>query len=153
MSSTRPSFHSTLPWPSGRNLSAHRRSRWRSAALIAVVLWFSIGGLAHFVFTDIEARIVPPSLPWPRVIVLVSGAFELLGAAGMVWPRSRRLAAVGLLLLTVAVTPAHFYMLQHAELFDVPYWALLLRLPLQLGVLAAIAWSGGLLSRDSSRQG
>lgn len=117
------------------------------------MLWFSIGGLAHFVFTDIEARIVPPSLPWPRVIVLVSGAFELLGAAGMVWPRSRRLAAVGLLLLTVAVTPAHFYMLQHAELFDVPYWALLLRLPLQLGVLAAIAWSGGLLSRDSSRQG
>jgi uncharacterized membrane protein len=39
------------------------------------------------------------------------------------------------------VTPAHFYMLQRAELFDVPYWALVLRLPIQVALLALIAWS------------
>jgi uncharacterized membrane protein len=39
------------------------------------------------------------------------------------------------------VTPAHIYMLQRPELFAVPYWALVLRLPLQAALLALIAWS------------
>ena len=61
--------------------------------------------------TDAEMRIVPPLVPWPRAVVLVSGAFELLGAIGMLWPPARRFAAIGLMALTVAVTPAHVYML------------------------------------------
>jgi uncharacterized membrane protein len=32
-------------------------------------------------------------------------------------------------------------MLQQPELFAVPYWALVLRLPLQAGLLVLIAWS------------
>jgi uncharacterized membrane protein len=32
-------------------------------------------------------------------------------------------------------------MLQRPELFSVPYWALVLRLPLQAALLALIAWS------------
>ena len=35
----------------------------------------------------------------------------------------------------------HIYMLQRPELFDVPYCALLLRLPLQATLLALIAWT------------
>jgi uncharacterized membrane protein len=72
----------------------------------------------------------------------VSGVFELLGAAGLLWRPTRRAAGVGLFLLTLAVTPAHFYMLQKPELFaSVPYWALVVRLPVQVGLLALIAWS------------
>ena len=86
-------------------------------------------------------QIVPPWVPWPRAAVLVSGVLELLGAAGLLWPRSRRSAAWGLFALTMAVTPAHVYMLQQPELFaSVPYWALVARLPLQVGLLALIAW-------------
>jgi hypothetical protein len=32
-------------------------------------------------------------------------------------------------------------MMQHAEEFNVPYWVLVLRLPLQIALLALIAWS------------
>ena len=111
------------------------------AAVAFVFLWFFLGGIAHFVFTDAEMRIVPPYVPWPRGAVLVSGAFELLGAVGLLWPPTRRNAAWGLFALTLAVTPAHFYMLQQSELFpSVPYWALVLRLPLQVALLALIAW-------------
>lgn len=111
------------------------------AAVAFVFLWFFLGGIAHFVFTDAEMRIVPPYIPWPRGAVLVSGAFELLGAVGLLWPLTRRTAAWGLFVLTLAVTPAHFYMLQQPELFpSVPYWALVLRLPLQVVLLALIAW-------------
>ena len=84
-------------------------------------------------------RIVPPYVPWPRAVVLVSGLFELLGAAGLLWRPTRRFAGLGLFALTILVTPAHLYMLQRPELFDVPYWALVLRLPLQVALLALIA--------------
>ena len=113
----------------------------RRVGLAVVFLWFLIGGLAHFVAPDLEVRIVPPWVPWPRAVVLVSGAFELLGAAGLVWQPTRRAAGIGLFILTLAVTPAHFYMLQRPDLFVVPYWALVLRLPLQAALLVLIAWS------------
>jgi uncharacterized membrane protein len=117
-------------------------SRWRVAGLVFVFLWFALGGVAHFVATEAEMRIVPPYIPWPRAAVLVSGVFELLGAAGLLWRPTRRAAGIGLFLLTLAVTPAHFYMLQRPELFaSVPYWALVVRLPVQVVLLALIAWS------------
>jgi uncharacterized membrane protein len=106
-----------------------------------VFLWFLIGGIAHFAKTDLEMTIVPPYIPSPRAVVLVSGVFELLGAVGLLIRRTRRAAGVGLFLLTIAVTPAHIYMLQHPELFGVPFWALVLRLPVQAALLCLIAWS------------
>ena len=117
-------------------------SQRRRAGLAFVFLWFLIGGIAHFALTDTEMRIVPPWLAWPRAAVLVSGVFELLGAAGLLWPPTRRAAGWGLIALTLAVTPAHFYMLQQPELFpSVPFWALIARLPLQVALLALIWWS------------
>lgn len=109
--------------------------------LVIVFLWFLIGGIAHFVATATEMRIVPPYIPWPRATVLVSGVFDLLGALGLLHPSTRRAAGVGLFALTMAVTPAHIYMLRRSDLFDVPYWALVLRLPLQAALLVLIAWS------------
>jgi uncharacterized membrane protein len=91
--------------------------------------------------------IVPPYVPWPHAVVLVSGILELLGAGGLLSRSTRRRAGLGLLLLTIAVTPANVYMLQHSDLFGLPYWILVLRLPMQVGLLALIAWSTGLSKR------
>ncbi len=113
----------------------------KRAGLAVVFLWFMIGGVAHFSMTEVEMRIVPPAIPWPRAAVLVSGAFELLGAIGILIPATRRAAGIGLLLLTIAVTPANVYMLRHAELFSAPRWALVARLPFQAALLALIVWS------------
>ena len=123
-------------------LQSEPSSKRRRVGLAIVFLWFLIGGIAHFALTETEMRIVPPWVPWPRAAVLVSGVFELLGAAGLLWQPTRRAAGWGLFALTLAVTPAHFYMLQRPELFpSVPYWALLVRLPLQVALLALIVWS------------
>ena len=116
------------------------RSRLAGAGFVFV--WFFIGGLAHFLATGTEMRLVPPYIPWPRAAVLVSGVFELMGAVGLLLPRTRCLAGVGLFLLTLAVTPVHVFMLQRPDLFPmVPFWALVVRLPLQATLLALIAWS------------
>lgn len=87
-------------------------------------------------------QIVPSFVPTPILAVIVSGVFELLGAAGLTIRRTRHMAGIGLTLLTIAVTPANVFMLQHAELFpDIPVWILVARLPLQLALIACILWS------------
>jgi uncharacterized membrane protein len=116
-----------------------------------VFVWFFVGGIAHFAATDLEMTIVPPYIPWPRMAVLISGVFELLGAFGLLIPSTRRAAGAGLFFLTIAVTPAHIYMLERPNLFSVPYWALVLRLPVQVGLLALIAWSSGAFGHKSMR--
>lgn len=113
----------------------------KRVGLVLVFLWFLFGGVAHFALTEAEMRIVPPVIPWPRAAVLISGVFELLGAVGILIPATRRAAGVGLFLLTIAVTPGNVYMLQHAELFNVPRWALIVRLPFQVVLLVLILWS------------
>jgi uncharacterized membrane protein len=99
-----------------------------------------VGGIAHFAATALEMTIVPPYIPWPRATVLVTGVLELLGALGLLIRSVRRAAGIGLFLLTLAVTPANIYMLQRSDLFAIPYWALVLRLPVQVALLALIAW-------------
>ena len=126
-------------------------SRVKLIGLGFVFLWFLSGGVAHFAATELEMSIVPPYIPWPRLAVLVSGVFELLGAIGLLVRRLRAAVGFCLFLLTLAVTPANVYMLEHSEQFSVPYALLVLRLPLQVGLLALIAWSSDgarLLSRQ-----
>ena len=122
--------------------------RARLTGLSLIFVWFAAGGVAHFALTETEMSIVPPYVAWPRAAVLVSGVFELLGAAGILYAATRRVALWGLFALTVAVTPCHIYMLQRPELFHVPYPLLVARLPLQAALLALIAW----LARGGGRR-
>lgn len=128
-----PTETAVLPTP--------RSARAQRIGIAIVFLWFLIGGIAHFAAPDLEMSIVPPYIPWPRGAVLVSGVFELVGAAGLLYRPTRPAAGWGLFALTLAVTPVHIYMLHRPEWFSVPYWALVLRLPLQAALLVLIAWS------------
>jgi uncharacterized membrane protein len=92
--------------------------------------------------------IVPPYIPYPHAVVLVSGVFELLGATGLLWSATRRSAGWGLFALTVAVTPANLYMLQRPDHFGIAVWVLVARLFLQVGLLALIQWG---TQRDPAR--
>ena len=118
-----------------------RSARWQRVAFWFVFCWFFFGGLAHFAFTDLEARIVPPQIPGARDMVLFTGILELAGAFGLLLPWTRRLAGWCLFALTLAVTPANIYMLTIHEQFDIPVWLLWLRLPLQLVLLWLILWA------------
>ena len=117
-----------------------------------IFTWFFLGGIMHFAKPELFLRIVPPIVPYPLAAVYISGAFELLGAIGL-WVKSTRCnAGYGLILLTIAVTPANIYMLQHAELFsEVPHWALVARLPFQLFLIWLIWWCA--CSQGSRSQG
>jgi uncharacterized membrane protein len=73
-------------------------------------LFFVVAGIAHFVFPDAYARIVPPLLPQPKVLVVVSGIAEIAGGIGILVSKTRRMAAFGLVILLIVVFPANIYM-------------------------------------------
>lgn len=122
---------------------------FRRLALSFIFLWFFAGGIAHFAVPDFFLKIVPPGLPYRLEAVYVSGFFEVAGAAGLLFARFRRAAGIGLILLTIAVTPANVYMWTHADLFPrIPESLLALRLALQVGLVACIAWATLWLDAD-----
>jgi uncharacterized membrane protein len=120
----------------------------KGAGVAIVFLFFLLGGVAHFAFADAELRIMPPTLPYPQLINAFVGVCEIAGALGLLVRRARRLAGYGLMALTVCVTPANVYMLQHADLFaDIPRWVLIARLPMQAALLVLIGWSSSAFAR------
>ena len=117
---------------------------YKKLALSAVFLWFAIGGVAHFVVPDFFLKIIPPSLPLRLQAVYVSGFFELMGALALLHMTYRRAAGIGLICLTIAVTPANVYMWLYPELFpSVPEVLLWMRLVLQVLLLWLIGWATG----------
>jgi uncharacterized membrane protein len=116
---------------------------WKFAGKCVFATLFMVAGVGHFASTDTFTKIVPPYLPYPRELVLLSGAFEITLGLLLLVPRTTRLAAWGLVALLIAVFPANLYMYQHPELFPLPPAALLLRLPIQgLLILWAFAYTG-----------
>lgn len=84
---------------------------WPSAIAAGLAAMFVLTGVAHFVDPlrrDMIA-IVPPRLPAPAHLVTVTGALELLGAAGLLYPPTRVAAAVGLFALMLVMFPANVY--------------------------------------------
>lgn len=86
----------------------HRAGAVGRAGRIALAALFLFTGVSHFVFTAPMAEMVPPPLP-PTATVLVSGALEMLGAVGLLIPRTSRAAAWCLFLFLLAVFPANVY--------------------------------------------
>jgi uncharacterized membrane protein len=101
-------------------------------------------GVLHFVTPEPFMRIVPPALGDARLLVYVSGVFEVLGGVGLLLPQTRRAAAWGLILLYLAVFPANIYMALEGVQIDpanpLPSWAAWARLPFQAVFIAWAYW-------------
>ena len=124
MAASPPSLSPTA----GPGRSARPAQRWLRYAL---ALLFVGAGVLHFVRPAPFLRIVPPALPVPGLLVLLSGVAEVAGGLGLLLPATRRAAGWGLLALLVAVFPANVYMVGLASALHIPAWVLWARLPLQ----------------------
>jgi len=104
--------------------------------LLSAMMIFA--GLLHLFRPEKFIQIVPDYLPAHRLLVLISGFFEILGGVGLLIRRIRTAAAWGLIALLLAVFPANVNMAIHKILTDNPFilWG---RLPLQA---VLIAWAG-----------
>jgi uncharacterized membrane protein len=84
---------------------------WTKAVAVGLAAMFVLTGVAHFAppLRAALIAIVPPQLPAPGLLVTVTGVLEFLGAVGLLIPTTRVAAAVGLLLLMLAMFPANVY--------------------------------------------
>ncbi|BBY55475.1 DoxX family protein [Mycobacterium koreense] len=84
---------------------------WPRAIAIGLAAMFVLTGVAHFAppLRRQLIAIVPPALPAPALLVSITGVLELLGAAGLLVPATRVVAAACLLVLMVVMFPANVY--------------------------------------------
>ena len=96
---------------------------------------------------------VPPSLPNPELLVTISGVAEVVGALGLLLPRTAPYAAAGLSLLLLAVFPANVHAARAAlSIGGEPVTPLVLRAPLQVVFLMAVSIAGFWPLRRRARQ-
>ena len=108
------------------------------------------GGILHIVAPERYRAIMPAYLPAHDALIFWSGIAELAGGIGLLVGRVRRAAAIGLIILLVAVFPANVEMLRAWRERDVAWpgeLLLWLRLPLQAVLLWAV-WRVGVRRGD-----
>ena len=89
--------------------------RWIMAA------FYGIAGIGHLTAPGAFLPIVPEWVPFPREVILATGACELAGAAAMLTARWRYLAGIMLALYALCVWPANIkHALDHIVLSPIP---------------------------------
>ncbi|WP_248309552.1 DoxX family protein [Bosea sp. Tri-44] len=86
-------------------------SAGRRAMLWLLAAFYLAAGLLHLRSPAAFLLIVPDWVPAPHLTVIVTGIAEILGALGLLVPRLRKTAGIGLALYALCVLPAN---LKHA---------------------------------------
>lgn len=94
-------------------------------------VFFVAAGILHFVIPNFYLAMMPPWLPQHLLLIQISGVAEIVGGLGLLLPRFQRSAAIGLILLLIAVFPANIQMLLNAQARGEPTLGLWVRLPFQ----------------------
>ena len=121
------------------NLLQNNKDTLRGILAVCMI----VAGILHFAADEPFIKIVPAFLPFPAMIVYISGIIEILLGIGLIIPQSRVLSAWGLVLLFVAVYPANLNMaFNHIKLDGIPdsWWLHGFRLPFQFVLIAWAYW-------------
>ena len=105
---------------------------------------FYIGvGIKHFTNIDFFLVIVPPYIPYPELMVYVSGLFEIVLGVLLIPRKTRKYGALGLLVLLIAVFPANIYLFTSEiaqNTFGISRQDALIRLPFQFPLILLAYW-------------
>ena len=111
---------------------------------------FVLVGMEHFRDPQKFVEIVPPYFPFALFLVYLTGAMEIAGGLGIIYPETREIAGRLMALFLIAVYPANFYM----WINDVPFNGTrlstnghLIRAGVQLLLIAAALGLSGDLQR------
>ena len=113
-------------------------------SLVIMIIFYIGAGVNHFWHPSPYYALIPPYLPWPHLINLLSGTAEITLGVLLIFSQTRKFAAYGIIALLIAFIPAHIWMIQNGWCtgtgFCLPEWATWVRLfPLQF-LLMTWAW-------------
>jgi acetyl esterase len=109
---------------------------------------YLLAGVNHFISPDFYAKMIPDYIPYSRFLVYLSGVIEIILAIGVVLPKTKKIAAWGIVFMLIAVFPANLNMALNASDWDISKISLYSRLPFQL-FLIFWAW---IYTRDENRE-
>ena len=75
-----------------------------------LIVGYLVAGLNHFRDPASYIRIIPPYLPYPQIINLLAGFFEVAFALMLIFDKTRVWAAWGIILMLIAFLPVHIKM-------------------------------------------
>ncbi|MDP3409043.1 DoxX family protein [Bosea sp. (in: a-proteobacteria)] len=110
--------------------------------------FYLAAGLLHLARPDSFLPIVPGWVPAPREVILLTGLAEIAGAIGLLVPRLRRAAGIGLALYALCVFPANIkHAFQGVALEALPssWWYHGPRLALQPVLIWWALYAGGVI--------
>ena len=120
--------------------------RGRTIARLVLATAYLVAGIAHLTRPAGFLAITPHWVPAPELVVALTGVAELVGAIGLMIPRLRGSAGIGLALYALCVWPAN---MNHA-LNDIPlggthlsWWYHGPRLALQPVIIWWALWASG----------
>jgi uncharacterized membrane protein len=89
---------------------------WPAAVRAGLAVMFAFTAMAHFNEMRHQlAEMLPSWVPNAGFVILFTGLCELAGAIGLLIPKTRRAAAVALVLFLIAVFPANVHAAQEAS--------------------------------------
>lgn len=98
--------------------------------------FFIIAGINHFAVPEIYLKIIPPYLPFHLSLTYFSGFAEIVLGIFLLFKKTQKLSALGIIILLIALIPAHIYMIQIAPFYlgsiyvnSILAW---LRIPIQI---------------------
>lgn len=130
---------------------------WRRSVTAGLVVLYAVAGTLHLAMPAPFITITPEWVPYPHSVIMLTGICEISGAAGLLFPRLRRITAVALALYAVCVFPANIKHAinalgaSHPSLWQWLYH--ILRLPLQPFVVWAALFAGGAVTWPFSSPG
>lgn len=102
---------------------------------------YIFAGIMHFIYPKVYMRIMPKYLPSHKVLVYCSGLAEIVLGVALCLPQTKNLAVYAIILMLVVFLLVHFYMLSGKKAAaGIPKWILVLRIPLQFGLMYWAFW-------------
>lgn len=98
-------------------------------------------GINHFRSAAFYYKIMPPYIPYPFAMIYISGISESVLGILLLFSKTRKFAAWGIIALLVVIFPANVQMLiNYIHQHNPQTWVAVLRLPLQIPLIWW-AWS------------
>jgi len=104
--------------------------------LYMMAAMYIVAGLMHFIKPKMYMRIMPKYLPNHKALVYLSGLAEILLGIGLCIPALKAISIYGIIAMLAVFLLVHFYMLSGEKASaGIPKWILILRIPLQFGLM------------------
>ena len=104
-------------------------NKLKKIGLVVLIIFYLVAGANHFRDPSSYLKIIPAYFPFPAILNLLAGFFEITFAILLIFVKTRAFAAWGIILLLIGFLPVHISMIGDA--------------PVQLGNLTVtplIAW-------------